>query len=122
MPRPDVVVALTAPPIIGLATLLTARRFGAKFVLLCQDVFPEAARLLEGFQQEAVNRLLDLITRFLLRKADRVVALGEMMRERLIVGIGVNARQAALAFDRPLQVRAYYNLLQEVANVPLARP
>src|SRR5438094_9730332 len=31
--RPDVIVALTDPPIIGLAGLLTARRFGVPFVM-----------------------------------------------------------------------------------------
>lgn len=81
--KPDVVVALTDPPIIGLAALLAARRYGVPFVLLCQDVFPEVARLLEDFQSETVNHILDGINRFLLRRADRVIALGETMQARL---------------------------------------
>jgi len=87
-PRPDVVVSLTDPPIIGLAALVTASRSRAKFVFLCEDIFPEVATLLEDFQSETVNRLLDRINRLLVRKADRVVALGETMRERLITGKG----------------------------------
>lgn len=90
VPRSDVVVCLTDPPIIGLAGLLTARRCGARFVFLCQDVFPEVARLLQDFRSETLNEILDRINRFLLRKADRVIALGEMMRKRLVAGKGAD--------------------------------
>lgn len=96
VPRPDLVVALTDPPIIGLAALLIARRSGAKFVFLCEDIFPEVAGLLEGFHVERLGRLLDRINRFLIRKADRVIALGEMMRERLIVGKGAQPRMVTV--------------------------
>ena len=50
--RPDVVVSLTDPPIVGLAALWTARRAGARFVYLCEDIFPEVAVLLEDFQEQ----------------------------------------------------------------------
>jgi len=82
--RPDVVVSLTDPPIIGLAALWTARRTGARFVFLCEDIFPEVASLLEDFHNPAVNRTLDRINRYLLREADAVVALGDRMRTRLV--------------------------------------
>jgi colanic acid biosynthesis glycosyl transferase WcaI len=84
VPRMDVVVAFTDPPIIGLAALLAARRGGARFVFVCQDVFPEVARLLDDFQSRAVNKLLDRVSRLLIRRADRVVAVGETMCGRLI--------------------------------------
>jgi lipopolysaccharide/colanic/teichoic acid biosynthesis glycosyltransferase len=93
VPRPHVVVALTDPPIIGLAALLAARRAGARFVFLCQDVFPEVAGLLEDFHSASVNGLLDRVSRSLIRKADRVVAVGETMRERLIAGKGADPRK-----------------------------
>jgi colanic acid biosynthesis glycosyl transferase WcaI len=35
---------------------------------------------------------------------------------------GANARQAALAFDRPRQVRAYYDLFRVLADIPSAHP
>lgn len=82
--RPDVVVSLTDPPIIGLPALWTARRFGARFVFLCEDIFPEVAALLEDFRNPAVNRTLDRINRHLLRNADAIVALGDRMRRRLV--------------------------------------
>jgi len=80
----DVVVSLTDPPILGLAALLAARRVGARFVFLCEDIFPEVAALLEDFQSAAVNRTLDRVNRYLLREADAVVALGERMKRRLV--------------------------------------
>ena len=82
--NPDVVVALTDPPIIGLAGLLWARIYGAKFVFWCQDIFPEVALLLEDFRNKPLNRALDKINRFLLRKADATVAIGETMKRRLV--------------------------------------
>ena len=82
--RPDVVVSLTDPPVIGLTALRTARRTGARFVFLCEDVFPEVATLLDDFSSAFVNHTLDRINRRLLRQADAVVALGERMRRRLV--------------------------------------
>ena len=96
VPRPDVVVSLTDPPIIGLAALLTARRSGAKFVFVCQDIFPEVTRLLEDFHSETLNRVLDRINRFLIRQADRVVTVGETMRERVIAGKGADPQKVTV--------------------------
>lgn len=96
VPRMDVVVSLTDPPIIGLAALLTAWRGGARFVFLCQDVFPEVASLVEDFHSRAVNRFLDRVSRLLIRRADRIVAVGETMRERLISGKGADPRKVAV--------------------------
>jgi len=91
--RPDVVVSLTDPPIVGLSALWTARRAGAKFVFLCEDIFPEVGSLLEDFHNETVNRTLDRINRRLLREADAVIALGERMERRLIDEKGADPRR-----------------------------
>jgi glycosyltransferase involved in cell wall biosynthesis len=82
--RPDIIVALTDPPIIGLAGYLAARRFGVPFVMYYQDIFPEAGRLLEDFHSNVVDRSLNKVNRFLARSANRVIALGETMRRKLI--------------------------------------
>ena len=86
--RPDVVVALTDPPVIGLAAYLTACRFSVPFIMSYRDIFTEVARLLEDFHSETVNVILQCVNRFLVRKAERIVALGETMRHRLIDGKG----------------------------------
>lgn len=84
LPSMDVAVAMTDPPIIGLAGILSARCHGARFVFYCCDVFPEVAVLLEDFRSELVNRGLDWVNRYLLGRADLVIALGETMRQRLV--------------------------------------
>ena len=87
----DVVVSLTDPPILGLAALSAARRAGARFVFLCEDIFPEVASLIEDFHNTTVNRALDRINRRLVRDADAVVALGERMKRRLVEEKGAPA-------------------------------
>ena len=89
LPRQDVTVALTDPPIIGLAALAARPQRG--MVFFCQDIFPEVAGLLEDFRSPLVNHLLDRLNRFLLRRAVRVVALGDTMASRLIHGKGADA-------------------------------
>jgi lipopolysaccharide/colanic/teichoic acid biosynthesis glycosyltransferase len=99
LPKPDVVVALTDPPIIGLAGWLAARRAGAPLVMAYKDVFPEVARLLEDFQSETVNRGLQAVNRFLVRRASRVVAIGETMRRRLVDGKGADPARTIVIAD-----------------------
>ena len=48
-----------------------AARPGARFVFLCEDIFPEVATLLEDFQNATVNGALDRINRYLLRERRR---------------------------------------------------
>lgn len=82
--RPDVVVALTDPPIIGLAALLAARRFKVPLVMSYRDLFPEVGRLVRNSRSGATDLLFNRANRILLNSADRIVALGEDMREKLI--------------------------------------
>jgi colanic acid biosynthesis glycosyl transferase WcaI len=91
--RPDVVVSLTDPPIVGLTALWAARRAGSRFVFLCEDIFPEVGVLVEDFRSETVNASLDRMNRYLLGEADAVVALGERMRGRLVDEKGADPRR-----------------------------
>jgi glycosyltransferase involved in cell wall biosynthesis len=86
--RPDIVVALTDPPIIGLAARLAGWRVGAPLVMVFNDLFPEVAVLLEGFRSPMINAVLQRINRSLVRHAALSVALGETMRRRLIESKG----------------------------------
>jgi colanic acid biosynthesis glycosyl transferase WcaI len=94
--RPDVVVALTDPPIIGLAALAAAARARVPFVFLCEDIFPEVAVLLEDFQSGIVNDALTQVNRFLVRKAARIIALGDTMKRRLVEGKGADPSKVAV--------------------------
>ena len=94
--KPDVVVALTDPPIVGLAALAAAKKAGAPFVFLCEDIFPEVATLLEDFHSTAVNDALTQVNRFLVRKANRIIALGDTMKRRLVEGKGADAAKVTV--------------------------
>ncbi|MEQ1895753.1 MAG: glycosyltransferase family 4 protein [Vicinamibacterales bacterium] len=99
LPRPDVVVALTDPPIIGIAAWLAGRRYGAPLVMSYRDLFPEVTVLLEDFHSDTINAALQGVNRFLCRKAARVVALGKTMRQRLIDDKGAAPEKALIIPD-----------------------
>src|SRR3989441_4747974 len=81
--RPDVVLCMTDPPIVANIALLVARRFRVPLVVISQDVFPEIAVELRRLDNRFVIGLLTRLIGFYLRRADRVVAIGETMRRRL---------------------------------------
>jgi len=82
-PRPDVVICMTDPPVIGNVALVVARRFGVPLVVISQDVFPEIAVLLKRIENRLVVGVLRRAIRYYLTRADRVVAIGDTMRGRL---------------------------------------
>ena len=81
--RPDVVLCMTDPPIIADVALLVARRFGAPLVVVSQDVFPEIAVELKRLENRVVVEVLRRAIAGYLERADRIVAIGDTMRERL---------------------------------------
>jgi colanic acid biosynthesis glycosyl transferase WcaI len=82
--RPDLVLCMTDPPVIADVALAVARRFGVPLVVVSQDVFPEVAVELKRLDNPAVVGALRRAVRLYLERADRVVAIGETMRRRLI--------------------------------------
>jgi glycosyltransferase involved in cell wall biosynthesis len=82
--RPDVVLCMTDPPVVGDIGVVVARRFRVPLVVISQDVFPEIAVQLGRLENPIVVRLLRGLIRFYIRRADRIVAIGETMRERLV--------------------------------------
>jgi colanic acid biosynthesis glycosyl transferase WcaI len=94
LPRQDIVVAMTDPPIIGLAAL--AARRGGRFVFFCQDIFPEVAALLEDFRSPLIDRALTHVNKYLVRRADRIIALDEAMSRRLVEGKDADGRRIAI--------------------------
>jgi glycosyltransferase involved in cell wall biosynthesis len=82
-PPPDLVVCMTDPPIVGDVGVAVGRRFGVPVLVISQDVFPEIATALGRLRNPAVIGVLGLLVGSYLRRADRVVAIGETMRRRL---------------------------------------
>jgi glycosyltransferase involved in cell wall biosynthesis len=82
--RPDAVLSMTDPPVIANVALAVARRFRVPLVVVSQDVFPETAVQLGRLDNRAVVFALQTLIRGYLRRADRIVAIGETMRARLV--------------------------------------
>jgi glycosyltransferase involved in cell wall biosynthesis len=97
--RPDVVVALTDPPIIGLAAWLAGLRFGAPLVMAFKDMFPEVTVLLKDFRSPAIDAMLQAVNRFLVQRAAMNVALGETMRRRLVDNKGAPPAKTTIIAD-----------------------
>jgi colanic acid biosynthesis glycosyl transferase WcaI len=75
---------MTDPPIVADVALLVARRFRAPLVVISQDVFPEIAVELKRLENPLLMGLLRGLVRLYLRRADRIVAIGDTMRRRLV--------------------------------------
>jgi colanic acid biosynthesis glycosyl transferase WcaI len=82
--RPDVVLCMTDPPLVADVGLVVGRRFRSPLVVISQDVFPEAALALRRLENPVVAGLLRALVAAYLRRADRLVAIGETMRGRLV--------------------------------------
>jgi len=81
--RPDLVVCMTDPPVVGDIGLLVARRFGVPLLVISQDVFPEVAVQLKRLENPLLVGVLRSLVGLYLRRADGIVAIGETMKRRL---------------------------------------
>lgn len=94
LPRHDIVMALTTPPLIGLLAFVVCRLRRMKFVALVQDVYPDVAVCLGTLRADGLAaRLLDALNLLALRRADRIIVLGACMRERVAAKVGRDAEE-----------------------------
>jgi glycosyltransferase involved in cell wall biosynthesis len=92
LPKHDIVMALTTPPLIGLIAVFVGRLRGMQVVALVQDLYPDVAISLGSLRKRSpATRFLDYLSRLTLRRSDRIVVLGECMRERVVAKIGESA-------------------------------
>lgn len=93
MRRQDVVMALTTPPLIGLIALIVGRLRGMRFVALMEDLYPDVAVALGALHANSmVARVLDRLTRVMLKHADRIIVLSDCMLDRVVSKVGQDAR------------------------------
>jgi len=85
LPRFDVVMALTSPPLISLLGALYVKLKGGRFIFWVMDLNPDEA-VAAGWLNEhsATARVLAGLLNFSLRTADEVVVLDRFMRKRVI--------------------------------------
>lgn len=94
----DVIVAMTDPPIEGIAGALVSRLSGRPFVYNIRDMYPDMA---VGGEIVRPGKWIDrweVLHRRALRHATRVIVLGEDMRERILAK-GVDPARIAIVRD-----------------------
>ncbi len=85
VPRPDLVVTLTTPPLLSLAGTLLKTFRGARHFSWEMDVYPDVAVDLNVFRSTSwSSRLTGFLADYAREKADGIIALGECMRGRLM--------------------------------------
>ena len=91
LPRHDVVLALTSPPLISFLGAWFCRFKGGRLVVWMMDLNPDQAIAAGWLRPDSlVARLLDGMLRFTLRQAESVIALDRFMKARLVAK-GVDA-------------------------------
>ncbi len=82
LPRQDVVVCLTTPPMIGVVGMLLKTFRRTRYIQYEMDLYPDVPVALGVFKPRSlVTRLFERIHRRLLRSADRVIVLGRCMHK-----------------------------------------
>ena len=81
--RPDVVIAQTDPPVIGLVAALVAARFRCRFVFVCHDVHPDIGVATGIIASRPLIAVWRAVNHFIRRRADRIVVVGRDMAEKL---------------------------------------
>jgi colanic acid biosynthesis glycosyl transferase WcaI len=82
--RPDLVIALTTPPMIASLAVLIARLRRFRVAFWSMDVYPDVAFALGAIRSDSlVGRMLKTTAGATVRRADVVVALGETMATKL---------------------------------------
>jgi colanic acid biosynthesis glycosyl transferase WcaI len=94
----DVVLAMTDPPIEGIAGALVARLSGRPFVYNIRDMYPDMAVGGAIVRRGSLTARWEALHRWALRRAARVIVLGEDMRDR-IVAKGVDPARIVVSRD-----------------------
>jgi len=82
--RPDVVLAMTDPPVAGIVGAFIARLAGRPFVYNIRDLYPDMAIGGDIVRSNSFVALWERMHRRALRQAARVIVLGDDMRDRIL--------------------------------------
>jgi colanic acid biosynthesis glycosyl transferase WcaI len=92
MPRPDVVLTMTTPPLLSIPGNLLRRLRGARHYIWEMDVYPDIAVDLGVLSPDSLlTRVIRRVADQNRRQADGILVLGECMRQRLM-SRGIPAR------------------------------
>lgn len=85
LPRHDVVVALTTPPLISFIGAWRAKLWRAKFCYWVMDMNPDEAIAAGWLRADSpAAKILERMSRFSFHRADWIIALDRFMRDRIV--------------------------------------
>jgi glycosyltransferase involved in cell wall biosynthesis len=96
--RPDVVLAMTDPPVAGIAGAFVARMSNRPFVYNIRDMYPDMAVGGDIVRGSSLVERWEQIHRRALREAARVIVLGDDMRDRILAK-GVSQERIVVVRD-----------------------
>src|ERR1700723_99331 len=82
--RPDIILAMTDPPVAGIAGAFIARLAGRPFVYNIRDLYPDMALGGDIVRRSSWSDRWENLHRRALREAARVIVLGDDMRDRIL--------------------------------------
>lgn len=98
MVRSDAIVAMTDPPIMGIAAAVVSRLTGRPLIYNIRDMYPDMAVGGDIVKAGRFINFWERLHRWALRRAKRVIVLGDDMRDR-IVAKGVSAERVVVIRD-----------------------
>ena len=84
LPRPDVIVAETDPPLLGALAAVLKRRWGCRLVYNVRDLYPDIAEVTGGVRSRFLLELLRRGNDYAYERADLIVTLGHDMARRIV--------------------------------------
>jgi colanic acid biosynthesis glycosyl transferase WcaI len=96
--RSDVVLAMTDPPIEGIAGAIVAHLSGRRFIYNIQDLYPDMAVGGSIVRPGSFTAYWERLHRWALGQATRVIVLGEDMQDR-VVAKGVDSGRVVISRD-----------------------
>lgn len=96
--RPDLIVAATDPPLLGLLGARLKRRWNCPLVYNVRDLYPDIAYINGGLRSRPLLKVLEYANQRAFAAADRVIVLGADMRDRIIAK-GVASERITVVTD-----------------------
>jgi glycosyltransferase involved in cell wall biosynthesis len=100
LPRHDLVVTMTDPPMLVVAGAMIASRKKSQHLHWCQDLYPELLPVLGYDLPEWANEFLTKLSRRAMKKCERVIVVGRCMA-RALIHRGLDARTISVIPNWP---------------------
>jgi len=84
LPRPDVIVAETDPPLLGALAAVLKRRWRCRLIYNVRDLYPDIAEVTGGVHSPFLLELLRRGNDYAYERADLIVTLGHDMARRIV--------------------------------------